>query len=70
LVIDADLAIGGRGPQPNDVTICLGCGYIMAFSHDMAMRELTNDEMDVVSRNREIILMQRSIAAGRKARQQ
>ena len=32
-------------PGPGDATICLYCGYLMAFTDDMTFRELTEEEL-------------------------
>ena len=33
-------------PVPGDVSICIHCGYLMAFAADLSYRELTEEEMD------------------------
>ena len=33
-------------PSPGDVTICIHCGYLMAFADDLSYRGLTEKEMD------------------------
>ena len=35
-------------PEPGDVTICLYCGMLMAFSEDLTFRELTEEEITKV----------------------
>ena len=61
--IDAAMGVReGRGPQPGDVTICIECGHIMAFAHDLTMRILTDKEMLAVAGDRDIIRAQRQIA--------
>ncbi len=32
-------------PEPGDVTICIGCGYLMTFNDDLTFRELTEEEL-------------------------
>lgn len=32
-------------PEPDDITICLTCGHIMAFADDLSLRDLTEVEM-------------------------
>jgi hypothetical protein len=32
-------------PESGDVTVCLACGHIMAFDHDLRLRDLTDDEV-------------------------
>lgn len=33
------------GPKPDDVTVCIYCGHIMAFGEDLSLRELTDAEV-------------------------
>lgn len=42
---------GGRGPRPNDFTICMYCGHVMAFAEDLTMRALTKKERREVERD-------------------
>ena len=35
----------GSAPVPGDATICVYCGYLMAFTDDMTFRELTEEEL-------------------------
>ena len=42
-------------PEPGDITICIGCGYLMVFADDLTFREIREDEilevpLDQVSR--------------------
>jgi len=37
-----------KSPVPGDVTICMYCGYLMAFTDDMTFRELTEEEIKEV----------------------
>lgn len=32
-------------PKPGHITICIGCGHLMAFAEDMRLRNLTDAEM-------------------------
>lgn len=34
-----------KTPRPGDVTICLYCGFLMAFTDDLGFRELTEEEL-------------------------
>ena len=36
---------GGRTPSPGDITICLYCGHLMAFSDTLGLRDLTDAEI-------------------------
>jgi hypothetical protein len=47
-------------PSPDDITICLGCGHLMAFTDDMTVRELTSEEMHEVAGDPYILAMQRA----------
>jgi hypothetical protein len=42
----AEAAIGKDDPkpEPGDITICFGCGHVMAFDEELGLRELTKDE--------------------------
>ena len=43
--LDAASTLGGdRGPEPEDVTVCARCRTLLIFTHDMAVRELTDGE--------------------------
>lgn len=37
-------AISDDMPSPNDITICLHCGHLMAFDDDLKFRPLNKDE--------------------------
>ena len=40
----ASPAFGNDTPAPGDVTVCLRCGHMMAFSKNLRLRELTKAE--------------------------
>jgi hypothetical protein len=48
------------GPQPGHITICIGCGHIMAFAEDMRLRKLTDTEMIEIAGDRRLIAVQRA----------
>ena len=52
----------GTRPKPNDITLCIECGHIMAFTSDLRMRALTDDEMLKVAGHPLIIRAQKARA--------
>jgi hypothetical protein len=36
---------GAITPAPGDISICLGCGHVMAYDDDLMFRELTAKEL-------------------------
>lgn len=32
-------------PRPGDLTVCFGCGHLLTFTDDMALRELPREEL-------------------------
>lgn len=47
-------------PSEGDITICIQCGHIMAFSFDLSFRELTDDEMGVIAGDKRILAIQKA----------
>jgi len=47
-------------PKPNDITICLYCGHIMAFDEMLRLRNLTDKEMIMVAGDPDIIRVQQA----------
>jgi hypothetical protein len=45
-------------PSPDDITICLYCGHIMAFASDLSLRKLTSREMHEVAGDKRILATQ------------
>jgi len=43
------------GPSPGDFTVCIGCGYILAFTEDLGVRELTGEEAIEAAGREEIV---------------
>jgi len=64
----ANAAKGRRIPKPNDVTICIECGHLMAFADDLTLRPLTDAEMIAVAGDRDIVMAQRLIAETKRKR--
>ena len=58
---DTATCVGQEGevrPSSGDITVCLYCGYIMAFDDNLAVRELTQDEMRDIAGDPRILAMQ------------
>ena len=56
---------GGDQPKPGDITVCLHCGHVMAFTELLVLRELTDDErheadddarVKLLEKNRRIVM--------------
>lgn len=45
-------------PEPDDITICLTCGHIMAFDDDLSLRDLTEVEIYNAAGDYRIIAVQ------------
>jgi hypothetical protein len=44
--LDAATSVDGEEtPEPDCITICLRCGHIMAFTADLSLRALTEEEI-------------------------
>lgn len=41
----SNLADDALVPEPGDVTLCIHCGYIMAFADDLTFRAVTEEEI-------------------------
>jgi hypothetical protein len=55
-------------PDDGDLTICIRCGHIMAYTADLSMRELTDAEVVKAAGNQEILDIQRARTAVTKTR--
>ncbi len=53
-------ANGNHTPKSGDISICIKCGHIMAFDHDMSLRDLTNEEMYEIAGDPVIIAVQKA----------
>jgi hypothetical protein len=59
--LDGATGIGeSRDPRPGMVSICLYCGHIMAFTDDLRLRELNDEEIKEVAGNPAIIAIQKA----------
>ena len=48
--------VNGEGkPSCGDITVCIDCGHIMAFTNDLTFRELTDKEIIWASGNSDIV---------------
>lgn len=53
-----------RQPRPGDVTICIECGLLMAFTPELALRAMTSEEEEALpERNRLMLRHARSAIA-------
>jgi len=55
-----------ESPQPGDALVCVYCGHIMAFSENLTMRDLTDEEMVQIAGDPVLLEVQRMSAAFRK----
>lgn len=58
-------------PQPDDITICMGCGAILKFLFDLSFAKLSTDEevnlfLEASPQTLEIIKQGQTLARGRK----
>lgn len=55
----ANMAVGMFGddstPEPNQKTMCVQCGYPMAFDDNLQLRELTSEEMKEIAGSPELL---------------
>jgi len=60
-ILDAATSVGDHGiPSEGDVTICIKCGHIMAFDSDLALRDLTGEEIVEFAGDPRIIAIQKA----------
>jgi hypothetical protein len=50
----------GAKPAPDDWTICLYCGHLMAFDADLRVRDLTDEERSDAARDEEVAALLRA----------
>jgi hypothetical protein len=60
------IGLGVKNPQPGDITVCFYCCSIMAFDDQLALRNLTSQEMHEVAGDRRIVALINEIAAVKK----
>lgn len=54
--------VGDTEPEAGDISICLQCGHLMAFTDSLTVRPLTRDEMITVAGDAEILAIQKARA--------
>jgi hypothetical protein len=57
--------MGGRGPRPGDVTVCLLCSTVLVFADDMTTREPTKKEAREIAGDKNVLAV---VAATAKVR--
>lgn len=43
-------------PRPNDVTICMKCGEILIFDHELKFRKPNKDDLDSIATDTNLLL--------------
>jgi hypothetical protein len=63
LILDGAFCVGNNNatPKDGDITICIRCGHVMAFSEDLRLRHLTDDEIKEVAGDQRIITAQKAL---------
>ena len=60
-VVDAATSVGSEAsPDPGDVTICLYCGHLMAFTDALTLRDLNDQEIIECAGDPRIIAIQKA----------
>lgn len=68
--ISAATGVGGaRMPKPNDISLCLYCGHLMLFDHQLLLRNPTDDEMRAASQDQRVLTVRRMITEYQARRQ-
>lgn len=57
----------GTKPKPNDISICLECGHVMAFNDQMRLRSLTEEEIIEIAGHDELVLLQNARGAAKES---
>ena len=58
-ILDAAMhAFRDATPEPGDITVCLKCGYVMAFSKKLRLRELTKAERRLTANDPKISFLE------------
>jgi hypothetical protein len=55
-------------PSPGDFSVCLDCGHVMIFDHDLRLRELRGEEFHTIAGDKELLLAQQFAALYRKSK--
>jgi hypothetical protein len=61
-IVNAATSVGeaDHWPEPGAITICIGCGHLMAFDDNLCLRELTSQEMYDIAGDRRVLAIQRA----------
>jgi hypothetical protein len=51
---ECDRVSGDGQPRAGDITVCINCGHVMAFTDSLGFRELNRRERRFAARNKEI----------------
>jgi uncharacterized protein with PIN domain len=65
-LLDAASSFKNAVPSPGDFSICINCGHILVFADDLTVRNPTDAEIVEIAGNRDLILMQKALAAAKK----
>lgn len=49
-----------QAPSPGDMTVCIQCGHVMAFSENLTPRKLTDEEMYRIAGDPRLIALQKA----------
>jgi hypothetical protein len=61
---DMALDIDGQAqPKPGNITICIDCGHVMVFGHDMWPRNPTREEQIEMAGDKRLLAAQRVLGA-------
>ncbi len=61
-IVDAATGVGQDDrPEEGDVTICIKCGHLMAFSSDLSFRELDEEEKKLLAKDETVLAIQKTL---------
>jgi hypothetical protein len=62
-IMDAATGIGNKAkPHAGAITLCVKCGHLMAYTWDMSLRELTDEEIVDIAGDERVLAIQRARA--------
>lgn len=65
--LDAASGVGQTvKPRSGDITICVYCGHLMAFSDDLSLRNLNDTEIMETSADPRILVARQTIAEAKR----
>lgn len=47
-------------PSPDDFTVCIRCGHLMAYDQNLCLRNLTDEEIHIVAGDERVLAIQRA----------